>query len=264
VRLAYRGRPEATPDALKPKLYVLAIGAADYQDASLRLGYAAKDALDFAAAMKAQAGRLYSAVEVKSLTDREAHKSAVLDGLDWLERQVTSRDVAMVFLAGHGVTDERGEFWYLPVDANQQQLRRSAVNQDEIRKTLRGLPSKAILFLDACHAGKAAGAVTRGTADMNTLVNELSASENGVVVFASAQGREVSKEHAEWRNGAFTKAVVEGIAEGKADLLKKGSITLSLLDAYVVNRVKELTGGTQHPVMTRPATITDFPIAAVK
>ena len=99
---------------------------------------------------------------------------------------------------------------------------------------------------------------------MNTLANELSASENSGVVFASAQGHEVSKEHADGRNGAFTKAVMEGIAEGKADLLKKGSITLSLLDAYVVNRVKELTGGTQHPVMTRPATITDFPITAVK
>ena len=40
-----------------------------------------------------------------------------------------------------------------------------------------------------------------------------------------------------------------------------GTITLPELDAYVVNRVKELTGGRQHAVMSRPATVSDYPIA---
>ena len=67
----------------------------------------------------------------------------------------------------------------------------------------------------------------------------------------------VSVEREEWRNGAFTKAIIEGLVEGRADLLRKGTITLSQLDAYVVNRVKELTNGTQHPIMTRPPTVPD-------
>jgi uncharacterized caspase-like protein len=81
-----------------------------------------------------------------------------------------------------------------------------------------------------------------------------------VVAFASSTGREVSLERAEWGNGAFTKALVEGLG-GKADLLHNGSITLSELDAYVVNRVKELTEGQQHAVMSRPTTVSDYPIA---
>ena len=41
-------------------------------------------------------------------------------------------------------------------------------------------------------------------------------------------------------------------------------ITLSELDAYVVERVKTLTGGAQHAVMARPATISNFAVAVTK
>jgi len=143
-----------------------------------------------------------------------------------------------------------------------------AVSQDDIRRTLQGLAGKAMLFLDTCHAGQALadGSTRRGIAgaDINAVVNELSAAENGVIAFASSTGREVSVERPEWQNGAFTKALVEALAEGRADLLRNGTITVSQLDAFVVNRVKELTDGLQHPVMTRPPTVPDFPIAVVR
>jgi uncharacterized caspase-like protein len=43
------------------------------------------------------------------------------------------------------------------------------------------------------------------------------------VTFASSQGRETSEESAAWGHGAFTKALIEGLA-GKADLLRDGTI----------------------------------------
>ncbi|MEN2994245.1 MAG: hypothetical protein ABDH19_02715, partial [Thermodesulfovibrio sp.] len=64
----------------------------------------------------------------------------------------------------------------------------------------------------------------------------------------------------QWGNGAFTKAVVEGIG-GRADLLGKGKITVNMLDAYIAERVKELTKGKQTPVTTKPQTVPDFPVA---
>ena len=42
-------------------------------------------------------------MDVKLLTD--APKEDIEDGLDWLQHQVTSQDVGMIFLAGHGVDD---------------------------------------------------------------------------------------------------------------------------------------------------------------
>lgn len=267
VRLTAAAGSAVTADVLKPKLYILAVGISDYADPNLTLRYAGADAVAFAKSFEAQKGGIYREVVTRVLTDRDAGRVAILEGLEWLEHQVTARDVAMVFLAGHGMPDEKGSFWYLPADAKPSSLRSSAVSQEELRRTLQSIPSKAILFLDACHAGKAAGAVasqTRGQVDINTLVNELSSSENGVVTFASSTGRELSEEHADWGHGAFTKALVEGIGEGKANLLQKGTITLSELDAYVVERVKTLTAGRQHSVMTRPATISNFPVALAK
>jgi hypothetical protein len=37
-----------------------------------------------------------------------------------------------------------------------------------------------------------------------------------------------------------------------------------MLDVFVAERVKQLTGGRQHPVMTKPDTVPDFPIAVVR
>jgi hypothetical protein len=263
VALVYDGPKPA--DVLKPKLYILAIGVSDYVDDGLKLGFAAKDAKDFAAALQAQGGGLYAEAPVaKVLTDREVTRDAVIDGLEWLEKQATSRDVAIVYLAGHGLTDERQNYWFLPADATPEHLRRTAVSQDDIRRSLQAIAGKAVLFLDTCHANQAVTAGRRGTTDINSVVNDLTSAENGVVTFASSTGREVSFERGEWGNGAFTKAIVEGLGKGDADLLHNGEITLSELDAYVVDRVKTLTGGEQHPVMTRPNTVPDFPIAIVR
>jgi len=60
--------------------------------------------------------------------------------------------------------------------------------------------------------------------------------------------------------GAFTKAVVEGL-QGKAAPLGRGKITVNMLDAFIAERVKELTKGRQTPVTTKPVTVPDFPVA---
>ncbi|MBT9293210.1 caspase family protein [Prosthecodimorpha staleyi] len=265
VKLAYAGQKQDPAALLKPKLYVLAVGVAKYQDSSVEpLGLPGKDASDFAKAMLAQKGGIYGDVVVRSLIDGDATRDGIVEGLEWLEKQVTSRDIGMIFLAGHGYLDNAGAFWFLPVDASISKLRSRGINKEDIRSTLSRLAGKAVLFLDACHAAGVSADKTRGSVDINGVVNELAASENGVVVFGSSTGKELSIENAAWGNGAFTKAVIEGIAEGKADLLKNGVITLSELDVYVAERVKVLTDGRQHPVMSKPGTIPDFSIAIQK
>jgi uncharacterized caspase-like protein len=250
-------------DLLKPKLYALVIGVSDYVAANLKLDYAAKDAVDFSEALQAQEGGMYSKVEVKQLVDREVTREAVADGLEWLEQEVTHRDIGIIFVAGHGVKDDQQTYWFLPADATQLRLRTKAVPQDDLRRTLRNLAGKAILFLDTCHAGQVMREARRGSADIDALINDFTVAENGVVVFASSTGNQDSIELQEAKNGAFTRALVEGIADGRASF-GTGYITPSLLDAFVSNRVKQLTGGKQHPTMAKPETIPDFPFAIVR
>jgi hypothetical protein len=112
VRVKWVGESEEF--VIKPKLYILSVGVSKYMDQSLKLQFASKDASDFAEVMKNQAGKLYSDVVVKLLTDEKATKEDILDGLEWIQRETTSKDVAMIFLAGHGVNDPTGNFYFLP------------------------------------------------------------------------------------------------------------------------------------------------------
>jgi hypothetical protein len=136
VRLTYSGATPAAEDALKPKLYAVAIGVGDYADETLRLTYPAADARGFADALQMQKGRLYSDVEVRIILDKDATRANVLDALEWLDAAVTSRDIGMVLIAGHGLTDEKGRYWFLPADAAPKRLGATAVSQEDIRRDM--------------------------------------------------------------------------------------------------------------------------------
>ena len=245
---------------IKPKLYVLAIGVSEYADPSLQLHYAAKDAQDFAAAMERQKGGLYRDVQVKLLTDDKANRDDVLDGLEWIRTQTTSKDVAMVLLSGHGVNDRSGQYFFLPHDANIERLLRTGVSMSDIRTTIESLAGKTLFFVDTCHSGNVLGGRKGERADINGLVNELASAENGAVVFAASTGTQYSIEDPAWSNGAFTKALVEGLS-GRADYGGSGRITLNMLDLYISERVKELTRGQQTPTTKKPDMVSDFPVA---
>jgi uncharacterized caspase-like protein len=190
----------------------------------------------------------------------------VLDALEWLDAAVTSRDIGMVLIAGHGLTDEKGHYWFLPADAAPKRLAATAVSQEDIRREMSAIVGKAVLFLDTCHANRAVAArgLSPAGVDVASLVNDFAKTENGLITFAASRGAELSQESPAWGHGAFSLALIEGIGEGKADLLHKGTITVSALDAYIANRVKDLTEGHQHPVMSRPDTVPDFAFATAR
>ena len=259
VRISWRGKTKQDEFVIKPKLYVLAVGVSKYQDKALTLGLAAKDAKDFGAAAARLKGGLYRDVTVKVLADEQATKDNILDSLDWLQKETTSKDVAMVFFAGHGVNDQSGVYYYLPVNADTEKLKRTGVVFSDIKNTLDSLAGKTVLFIDTCHSGNVMG-MRRGVADITAIVNELASAESGVVVFASSTGKQYSLEDPAWGNGAFTKALVEGLG-GKADMTGSGRITINMLDLYLSERVKELTRGRQTPTTTKPQTVPDFPVA---
>ena len=262
VRVKWRGKVQKEEFVIKPKLYVLAVGISKYEDKNLTLDFAAKDATDFAEAIQKQKGELYRDVAIKLLANEKATKDEILDGLDWIQKETTSKDVAIVFLAGHGVNDPGGLYYFLPVNVNTEKLKRTGTPFSDIKNTIASLTGKTIVFLDTCHSGNIMGK-RRGALDTTGIVNELTSAESGAVVFASSTGNQYSVEDPAWKNGAFTKALVEGIS-GKADYTGKGKITVNMLDLYISERVKELTKGQQTPTTTKPQTIPDFPIAVSK
>ena len=246
----------------KPTLYVLAIGVSRYDNPDLHLQFAAKDAIDFAESMLGQQGLLYEKVELKILTDRQANAENVRDGLQWLKTQTTWRDVAMLFMAGHGINNNTGDFFFMPVNADIDRLNSTCVGYREIKETIDANAGKMLVFMDACHSGNVLGGNRQRAAMLSQAISELTGADNGAVIFTSSTGRQFSLENSEWNNGAFTKALVEGL-NGAADLFDRKTITVKNLESYVANRVKELTKGQQAPTTIIPNSVPDFPIAVV-
>ena len=246
----------------KPTLYVLAVGVSKYTNPELQLQFPAKDAIDFSQSMLKQKGLLYENVELRILTDELANAESIRTGLNWLQTETTFRDVAMLYMAGHGVNNNVGDFFFVPVNADLNMINASCVGYREIKETIDAVAGKILVFMDACHSGNVLGNNQRRAAMVSQAIADLTDSENGAVVFTSSTGRQFSLENPEWNNGAFTKALVEGL-NGKADLFGKETVTVKSLDSYVANRVKELTKGQQAPTTIIPSSVPDFPLAIV-
>ncbi len=249
----------------KPKLYVLAVGVSDYENNENinDLDFAHKDAQDFVNLLKTQTGKgLYHDVTSKLLTN--ATRSEILSGLEWIENQtIKKNDVIMVLFAGHGVNDKIGRYYFLPSDVNAEQLRSTALPHSELKETMVVLAriGKVLFFIDTCHSGNLMGGHLN-IADVNMVANDLSSSKNGIIVLTASTGNQLSQENSEWKNGAFTKSLLEGL-NGKASN-KKGQITVKGLDYYISTRVAELTDDRQTPTSATPKAIPDFPIAAIR
>ncbi|MEY3480295.1 MAG: hypothetical protein RIQ71_1070 [Verrucomicrobiota bacterium] len=257
VRVVYNGKAQEASS----RLYVLAVGISDYIDERLKLKLAAKDAEDFAEAILRQRGNLYSDVIVSKLTNREATREKIMDGLNWLAQSATQHDRAMLFMAGHGDND-RGSFFFLPADANVSRIMATCVRWTDIKDTISSMACQTVVFLDACHSGGVMGGRRSVPRDMTSVLADWQTADGsaGSAMFSSSTGKQYSQEREEWGNGAFTKALLEGLS-GKAIEEPYGPVTLKKLDAFVSERVKEITEGEQSPTTSYTPDLPDIPLA---
>lgn len=259
VRVKWTGSASAAKK--EGRLLVLSIGVSLYDDETvLDLKLPAKDAKDFVQVASTQEGGFYNKVEARSLLNDQATRTNIIEALDWLQETAKTEDTVMIFLAGHG-TAERGQFYFVPQDADDDKVRQSCVGFDDVQTTATGLPSRTIVFLDACHSGGIGGGGAISTEITAVLAGwQKAKSPNGSVMFASSTGTQLSQEKVEWGNGAFTKAVLEGL-KGEAHPAKAGPISIAMLENYVSKRVKDLTAGQQTPTTTRSMDMSDFDFA---
>jgi len=245
-------------DTYKPDLYLLAIGVSKYQQPEFSLDYAHKDAEGIASVLESQSGKLYRRIHKRVLTDHTATQDDILDGLDWILKESTQKDLSVIFVAGHGLKDDRGNYYFLPHDGDPAKLRRTGVKWFDFQDVLSSLPSKVIFLVDTCHSGSVTGK-RRGVTDMTNALRELVTAESGVVVITASTGKESSQENPAWGHGAFTKALIEGL-EGKADYDGDNTVDVKEIDLFITQRVKALTNGSQHPTTEVPKTMPNFPL----
>nr|MBI3613812.1 caspase family protein [Nitrospirota bacterium] len=269
-------------------VYLLSVGVSQYQNPAYALQYAAKDAKDLASAYKTAFGGAKGQVFVKTLTDMQATKEEILKAKDWLKQSKVD-DLVIVFVAGHGLTDQESNYYFgtYDVDANQPGLR--GLPYDDLDTLLDGIPAlQKLLLLDTCFSGeidkseppavvlqtasaqgqeKVKVRAIRDTRGVKLTTGMVKFQEDwfadlrrgtGAVVISSSSGDEYSLEDAQWQNGVFTYSVLKGLKEHAADANKDNTIRVSELQTYVSEQVKRLTNGGQNPTVRQENLENDF------
>jgi len=242
------------------RLFVLAVGIADYPEEGLKLNYSAKDARAIAARLKDKGSPVpFQDITVRVLTDKEATREAILEQLAKLRKELKPEDSAWVFYSGHGERDEKGTLFLLPANVDLKKPKVTGVSGDEVKTALVNLPGRVLLVLDACHSGAAGAAKASTSSVSDELARELGRDENGVIVMCSSMARQKSLEDNENRQSAFTLALLEGLA-GKGSKGLDGVVYQHHLDSYVLDRVRQLTKGQQTPTTAKPGNLPPFPL----
>ncbi len=251
----------------KIRLRLLAVGIDDYQDDSLDLKYATKDATALAEALRQSAGKLFrGGVEANVLLDGKATRKGVLKGLDWLIENTRASDVAVVYFAGHGETVGE-EYYFLPQDlkfTNLDALTKGGVSQAELQERIRRIPArKLVVLLDTCKSGAVSlGFATRGLAEKKAL--SVLGQAAGIYLVAASTSRQLALEDQKLGHGLFTWSLLEGL-KGKADFDSDRAVTVrelvTFLESEVARVSREKFSQEQFPVTH--GTGRNFPLAVV-
>ena len=132
-----------------------------------------------------------------------------------------------------------GEMGFLlPVDGDKTDLYLSAIKMEELRTLSLLSEAKHILYLvDACYGGIAS--VGARSLDVNTTpdyLQKITQDKARQMISAGGRGEEVI-EKAEWGHSAFTKNLLSGLRDSKADTDSDGIITTQELGTYLKRKV---------------------------
>jgi hypothetical protein len=246
---------KAPADAVKPKLYLLAIGINAYADKGGAspttsgsfppLSLAVSDAKAFAAEMRKAGAGHYGEVVVAEALDADAASASLDRTIEQMSARINPRDTFVLFAAAHGISKD-GRFYLIPQDYqggnDPEALAGRAISQQRLQDWVgnRIKARKAMIFLDTCESG----ALVSGYAKSRT---NAPASEAAIGRLHEATGRPVLTAAASGKaayegykgHGVLTFAVLDRLHHGDSN--GNGMIELSELVAYVQSQVPKFS-----------------------
>lgn len=231
--------------ARSPRLHVLCVGVARYEEDRLDLDYADHDARDLAQVLAARTRRDFPRRDVQVLTNANATRPALLAAAHRLVRRSRPGDTVILFLSGHGVRHPKLGYVFLTHESTTAGYAHDGLVWSTLVAAMRPLRARQVLvFLDSCDAGEAQPhGKFKGLALGKQVPN---------VIFSSSGPRQDSMELPAKRHGVFTQALLEAFA-GAADPQRDHRLTLGELFEWLPARVRALSKGLQQP---RPPQLT--------
>lgn len=273
-------------DKVDNNLYFIGFGVSKYKNRKLNLKYAHKDVEDIAAVLRTLKGQ-YKNVYTRSYINEQVTVNNIKTAKSLLDSAKVD-DTFILMIAGHGIHDETGTYYYLTHEGNVENLSETAADFELIEDLLNDIAPRNKLFLmDTCESGEQGDelesrffqmADTRGIqARTAKIINKTSRRglrltktakrvylldkdryiqndlfrRSGAIVFSSSRGAEFSYEKDELKNGLFTEEIINALTSAKADTDKNGIISTDELRKYVIEKVSVISDNLQHPTVDR-------------
>lgn len=272
-------------------LYLVALGVSSYKDSSLNLRYAAKDAVDFAAAMK----KLYGDnIHVLTLTDDGVTRDSLEVIRKFLTNGPKTGDSVILYCAGHGVLDDQWRYVFASHEFDPDDPANTGMLMDDLKKCVASSSARnRLLLMDTCHSGMIgeedeiklvklganlpkgislgmvrgmkARAIPQLDAEQKKRYIEemfsLSSKTEQMMILGASGGGEFAQESGEWNNGVFTRCLIEGLRDKQADANEDGAVNIRELKDYIARKVPEMTRGQQKPSLVSYDPDQEFVIA---
>jgi WD40 repeat protein/uncharacterized caspase-like protein len=257
-----------------PELYAIVGGISNYSSPSLNLRFAAKDAEDFARALEISAKGLFGAdkIHIHLLTSSTKDLAGLPTKTNFKKafaaaRRARPNDVLLVYMAGHGLSLQRGNdlYCYLTQEARSTDAATYAdasvreattISSDELVEWIKQIPAlKQIMILDTCAAGAAQAKLTekRDVPGNQIRAIERLKDRTGFHVLMGSAADAVSYETNQFEQGLLTYALLQGM---RGAALREGEfVDVSRLFQFAADQVPQLAqniGGVQKPVIAAP------------
>jgi len=239
IYLARCEKAHHTMNALFDHGYALVVGV------GADLPMTVNDAQAIAAQLQDPRRCAYPPEHVRLLTNEQARRQSILDGLDWLAMVTGPNDTAVVYFSGHGI--ENPDYHFVPFGFDWGDLANTAITGRAFTDQLRTIQaSKLLVLLDCCHAGGLAEAKSAIKSPLPAAAMETLKAGSGRVIVASSRSGELS--WADQQCSYFTAAVLESLA-GYGAFEQDGIARVLDLTLWVGRKVPERSKDQQHPIV---------------
>lgn len=219
----------------------LLVGTAQYRDPTLRrLRAPAQDARRLAELLRDPAIGRFDSVQV--LVD--PRKQEIEEEIENLFANRMPSDLVLLYLACHGVKDERGRLFFAAATTELSLLNSTAVSAAFVIDIMdHSRAGMKVAMLDCCFSGAYARGLEPRSGGDEPLAKQIAG--RGTFVMTATDAIEYAYEDGEAvptgqeRGSVFTRWIIDGLETGDADLEGDGLITADELFAYVERRVGE-------------------------
>ena len=232
-------------EAESGRRWVVAVGICKFTDTRItELTYCVPDALSIVNYFKADG---VSAERIILLADEDAKKSAIVNSLKEIAKNIAPDDSLFFFYSSHGLGDKSGTTYFVTFDTVMDDLAATALPMQELKNAVKEIKCyNIVMMIDSCHSG---GVKSMGMQDEKAFDKLVRTADRGtrVAILTSSRTHETSIESEEIKHGVFTYFMLKGLAGASDNFPRDGHVSVTELFDYVMVAVPRATDRAQHP-----------------